>query len=87
MSIHDDRPSGRRDERAQRGGKKSADGPTGTQGLGVQDYDDYYDDAAYSDANATAVVDRGSSADFYEEIDDRKPFAGTPGPTLSLIHI
>lgn len=86
VSIHDDRPSGHRDERPQRGGKKSADGPAGPQGLGVQDYDyDYYDDAAYSDANATAVVDRGSGADFYEELDDRKPFAWNAGTDLGLL--
>ncbi|GAB2666004.1 hypothetical protein GCM10027271_26430 [Saccharopolyspora gloriosae] len=87
VSIHDDRPSGaggNRDDRAQRGGKKSADGPTGTQGLGVQDYD-YYDDAAYNDGAATSVVDRRSGDEFYEELDTRKPFGWNAGADLGLL--
>ncbi len=60
----------------------SADGPTGTQGLGVRDYD-YYDDAAYGDDEATSVVDRRD--DFYEESDTRKPFGWNAGADLGLL--
>ncbi|MFR9729684.1 DoxX family protein [Saccharopolyspora sp. MS10] len=83
MTNHDDRPgsaSGNRDDRARRGGNEPAEGPTGTQGLGVRDYD-YYDDAAY-DA-PTSVVDRRD--DFYEDIDTRKPFGWNAGADLGLL--
>ncbi|MEU5850877.1 DoxX family protein [Saccharopolyspora shandongensis] len=58
-----------------------------TQSLSAQKYNYYDDDDGYSDAEATSVVDRRSSAgDYYDELGDpRKPFGWNAGADLGLL--
>lgn len=59
-----------------------AQGAAGTQGLGGYDY---YDDAGYSDTEATAMV-RSRSDDYYEELDrESKRLAWNAGTDLGLL--
>lgn len=71
-------------------------GPGGTHSLGTQapggpppqippNYDYYYDDDGYSEADATSLV-RGRSADFYAEVpEQRRSLAWNTGVDLGLL--